>query len=198
LIMSLEWGFFGASMGHISLQFVCMGLYVLCLLPVAFIADDLVRRDAPALLVYPGLLLVNLVLGCAVAFFTCRAYTLWYRIVLSNDYKGRWLFIGAGIHMSVYCSLGLLAFMNQRAADRVLEGVRRAELRRVRLDQQLVESRLATAEAQIDPKMLLGALGEIKRGFEGRAPDAEQNLNALIQSLRDALARTAAVSHHDE
>jgi len=62
------------------------------------------------------------------------------------------------------------------------------------LDQQLVESRLATAEAQIDPKMLFGALAQIKQGLEESPLDAEKKLNDLIQTLRAALVRTRAVT----
>jgi sensor histidine kinase YesM len=96
--------------------------------------------------------------------------------------------------MSIYGTLGFLVFMNQRTSDRMLEGVRHAELKRVQLDQHLVESRLATAEAQIDPATLFNALGEIKRGLSNREADTEKKLNDLIQTLRNALARTAAVS----
>jgi sensor histidine kinase YesM len=84
--------------------------------------------------------------------------------------------------------------MNGRAAERMLEGVRSAELRRVKLDRQLVESRLATAEAQIDPQMLFGALAQIKHGLEESQPEAEKQLNDLIQTLRSALARTSAAT----
>ena len=69
-----------------------------------------------------------------------------------------------------------------------------AELRRVQLDQQLVQSRLATAEAQIDPQMLFSALAQIKRGLEASQPHAEKQMNELIQTLRAALASTAAAS----
>ena len=41
---------------------------------------------------------------------------------------------------------------------------------------------------------LFNALGEIKRGFANRETDTEKKLNDLIQTLRNALARTAAVS----
>jgi hypothetical protein len=84
--------------------------------------------------------------------------------------------------------------MNGRAADRMLEGVRSAELQRVKLDQQLMQSRLATAEALIDPQMLFGELAKIKHGFEDSQPDADRKLSDLIQTLRAALARTAAVT----
>jgi hypothetical protein len=44
---------------------------------------------------------------------------------------------------------------------------------------------------------MFGALGDIKQGFERSAPEAEVQLNSLIQALRTALARTVAV-HESE
>jgi hypothetical protein len=46
-----------------------------------------------------------------------------------------WRSSPGGAHMSIYGTLGFLVFMNQRTSDRMLEGVRHAELKRVQLDQ---------------------------------------------------------------
>ena len=43
----------------------------------------------------------------------------------------------------------------------------------MQLEGQLVESRLATAEAQVDPQMLFSALAEIRDGFSRSLPDAD-------------------------
>jgi sensor histidine kinase YesM len=84
----------------------------------------------------------------------------------------------------------MLVYLNRRLAQRMLEGVRGAELRRVQLERQLVESRLATAEAQIDPQMLFSALADIRLGLERASPDADAKLDGLVQRLRLALAGT--------
>jgi hypothetical protein len=163
-------------------------VYVFLLLPVAFCADEAVVRGARPILTYVILLVVvNQALAVAVAGALQWIYVTIYAIPWPPK---TWGFTDASVHFSVPCSLGLLIFMNGRAAERMLEGVRGAELRRVQLDQQLVESRLATAEAQIDPKVLFGALAQIKQGLEHSQPDAEKALNDLIQTLRTALART--------
>ena len=39
----------------------------------------------------------------------------------------------------------MLVYMNRRTADRLLDSFRKAELRRVQLENQLMDSRLATA-----------------------------------------------------
>ena len=191
-LTSLDWGYYGEYIHHVSIHYVTMSVYVFLLLPVAFCADEAVARGArPIVTSVVLLVVVNQLLAAAAAGATQWIYVTIYAIPWPSH---TWGFTEASGHFSVPCSLGLLIFMNGRAAERMLEGVRGAELRRVQLDQQLVESRLATAEAQIDPKMLFGALAQIKRGFEDSRPNAEKDLNDLIQTLRTALARTRDVT----
>ncbi len=192
LLMALDWGYYGKSIGHTSMHFVTMSVYVLLLLPVAYCADEAIVRGARPLVTYAILLVfVNQALAALVA-----AATLWlYCAFFAVPWPARiWGFTEASGHFSVPCSFGLLIFLNGRAAERTLEGVRSAELRRVKLDQQLVDSRLATAEAQIDPQMLFGELVQIKQGYEAAQPGAENKLSELIQTLRTALARTCAAA----
>ena len=195
LLATIEWGYFGEGIHHTSLHFVFMGVYAFFLLPLALGADEALRRGAAPSYVYPAVLLINPLIACAVAGAALWVYCVLWSLPWPVE---RWGFTEAGIHISVYCSLGLLVFMNRRTTDRMLESVRGAELRRVQLDQQLVESRLATAEAQIDPQMLFGALAQIKRGLEQGTPEAEEKLNQLIQTLRTALTRTIAVDKSEE
>jgi hypothetical protein len=195
-LMALDWGYYGEYIHHISIHFLTISVYVFLLLPVAICADEAVARGARPILTYVILLVVvNQLLAAAVACLMQWIYVVIYAIPWPPQ---PWGFTEASGHFSVPTSLGLLIFMNGRAAKRMLEGVRSAELRRVRLDQQLVESRLATAEAQIDPQMLFGALAKIKQDLESSQPDAEKRLNELIQTLRNALARTRAVSTEGE
>jgi nitrate reductase NapE component len=190
-LMAMDWGYYGEYIHHTSIHFVTMGVYVLLLLPVAYCTDEALARGARPSLTYVFLLVVvNPVLAVAVAGGMQFIYLLIYALPWPPQ---RWGFTGASIHFSVPCSLGLLVFLNGRAAERMLEGIRGAELRRVQLDQQLVESRLATAEAQMDPQMLFRTLAHIKQGLQNSRPDAEKDLDELIQKLRTALARTRAV-----
>jgi hypothetical protein len=191
-LVTFEWGYFGESIHHRSLHYVAMAVYVLILPPLAIGADEAAGRGAPPRIVYPVLLIGNLLTAMAVAWSMQQLYCLWYGISLPETV--RWNFPEASVHLSMYWTIALLAYMNKRAAERMLERVQGAELRRVQLDRQLVESRLATAEAQIDPKMLFSALARIKRGFEECAPEADTGLNELIQALRTALTRTTVVN----
>jgi hypothetical protein len=81
----------------------------------------------------------------------------------------------------------MLAFLNRRNSQRILVGIRGAELRRVQLEQQLTESRLATTRAQIDPSALFESLGEIRSLYASAAPHADRKMDELIQRLQDSV-----------
>ncbi len=73
----------------------------------------------------------------------------------------------------------------------MLQGVQEAESRRIRQETELVESRLAAARAQVDPRLLFVDLAQIRDRLKIDAADADERLDALIQRLRSALARPA-------
>jgi hypothetical protein len=192
-VVALPWSlyddFFDEAFGRAHLEFATTGVYSLLLLPMALYADEALRRGARPRYVYAAVLLINSILACMVAGLAQNLYCSWYAVPLPGL---RWGFIIEGMGFSVYGALGLLAFFYRRAAERIVENLRGAELRRIELERQLVESRLATAEAQVDPKMLFGALAQVKRSLEDGAPEAEGRLDELIQTLRAALTRAAA------
>jgi len=193
LLESTESHLFGTWIGHPSLGYASMALNVFLTLPVALIADAALEHGAKARYTYPLAIVATLPLAGIAS-----GAALWiYGFVfgLSEAQARLWprALIETSFHMYIYGAFVMLVYMNQRTADRIMENFRRAELRRVQLENQLIDSRLATAEAQIDPTMLFGALRNIKWGYERSAPEAEVELNTLIQSLRAALAKTVAV-----
>jgi sensor histidine kinase YesM len=191
LIESTESHLFGTWIGHTSLHYASMVLNVLLTLPVALFADAAVERGAKPRYAYPIAIMMTLPIAGIASVSMLWVYVLIFSLPRSDAWSQA--VIETSFHMYIYGAFVMLVYMNQRTADRMLENFRRATLRRVRLENQLVDSRLATAEAQIDPAMLFGALGDIKQAFERSAPEAEVELNTLIQSLRTALARTVAV-----
>jgi hypothetical protein len=186
---------FGYWMGHPSVNYVAMALSVFLIIPIALISDEAVKRGAAPKFAYP----IAVVSTLPVAFLSTTLTQHVYLMVFGLPPGTPDLFwiscIAASFWMYIYGAFGMLVFMNQRTADRMLENIRNSELRRVQLERQLVESRLATAEAQIDPTMLFDRLAEIKLAFARGEEQAEARLNELIQSLRVALAR--AVSAHE-
>ena len=197
IVESLEGNLFGTWMGHPSMHFASMMLYVLLTLPLALAADAAVECGSKPRYVYPLAIALTLPIAGVCTGFVQWIYILIYGLPRSTPNHASRAFIETTFHIYIYAAFVMLVYMNRRTADRLLDNFRKAELRRVQLENQLVDSRLATAEAQIDPAMLFSELGEIKRGLEASDPAAEPRLNALIQSLRLALARTVAVNVSD-
>jgi hypothetical protein len=193
-LQSAESKLFGTWIGHPSEHYLSMLLNVLLIVPIALFADETVKRGARARYVYPAAVFSTIPVALLATIVIQRLYVAVFGIPPGTPDLFWRSSIETGFDMYVYGAFGMLVFMNQRTADRMLENFRNAELRRVQLEQQLVESRLATAEAQVDPAMLFGALTNIKLAFEHDRPDAEEELNDLIQTLRAALARTVAVN----
>jgi sensor histidine kinase YesM len=81
--------------------------------------------------------------------------------------------------------------VNRRSAQRILEGVRGAELKRVQIERRLTESRLATAQAQIDPHILTRSLTEVRNLYKRGSPEADLELDALIQRLQATVTGSA-------
>jgi hypothetical protein len=103
----------------------------------------------------------------------------------------RWIsIIPFALDQSLWGVLALFVYLNRHIAQRMLQGVQEAESRRVRQETELVESRLAAARTQVDPKLLFVDLAEIRDKLKIDAADADERLDALIQRLRSALART--------
>ena len=81
--------------------------------------------------------------------------------------------------------IAMLAYHNRRRATQILEGIRAAELKHVELERHLIESRLATAQAAIDPGALFASLASIRNLYATSAPSADRELDRLIEDLRD-------------
>jgi hypothetical protein len=91
----------------------------------------------------------------------------------------------------MFGGFAMLAYVNRRSAQRILEGVRQAELRRVQIEQRLTESRLATAQAQIDPHILSSSLTQVRDLYKQGSPDADLELDALIRRLQATVTGSA-------
>jgi len=197
-VKSFEGKPLGTWMGHPSLAYVASSLSALLLLAVALYADAIVTRGAPARLVYPLAVLCAFPLALLVTWGIEQLYFVVFSVPPTTVEANRWKFISYAEDIALICAFGMVIFMNRRTAERMLERVQSAELKRVQLEGQLIESRLATAEAQVDPQMLFSALAEIRDGFSRSLPDADAKLDRLVQHLRTALARTVAVGDGSE
>src|ERR1700683_769553 len=197
LVESFEGPLLGAWMGHPSLQYAAISVSALFVLAMTLYADELVNRGVWARLVYPITVFLAFPLAFVVTGMTEEIYFAVLRLPRAVAEAHRWEFISTAENIAVICAFGMVIYMNRRTAERMLERVQAAELKRVQLERQLIDSRLAMSEAQVDPEMLLRALAEIRDGFNRSSPDADAKLDELVQQLRSALARSAAVDGND-
>jgi hypothetical protein len=197
-VKSFEGKPLGSWMGHPSLAYVATSLSALLLLAVTLYADSIVTRGASARLVYPLTVLGAFPLTFIVTWSAEQLYCAVFSVPAAAAEAQRWKFISYAVDIALICAFGMVIFMNRRTAERMLERVQSAELKRVQLEGQLIESRLATAEAQVDPQMLFSALAEIRDGFSRSSPDADARLDRLVQHLRTALARTVAIGEEPD
>jgi hypothetical protein len=88
------------------------------------------------------------------------------------------------LDVMLYGGSAALVYLNRRAAAQALEGVRAAELRRVQIERRVIESRLATVRARVDPRTLLKALAKIQEGYRTASADVDGRLDLLILQLQ--------------
>lgn len=177
-------------------QFVDAALHALLFLLAALCADEWSRRGTPDRVAYAAAFLAALIASALLQWWL-REW-LGHRVLPHAIPRVEALALALLTYVfdfGIFGGIVLLAYANRRAAIRILERVRMTELRRVQKDRELVESRLAEAEAQVDPQKLFAELGEIRACYEAASPAAEERLDELIRQLRAALARTASAGY---
>lgn len=155
----------------------------------ALCAAEAVKRGARPLRAYSWALVTA---GC------CSALIMGYaREVLELHIDLRtasttlhpWLELGLDVtNVFVIGSISMLVYHNRCMVEKILDGVRATELKRLRLEQQLTESRLAAARAQIDPRTLFESLAGIRSLYQTAPEDGDEALEALIEELRERRA----------
>lgn len=181
---------------HMAGLLIISSLGALFIMLATLAADEAVNRGVAARRAYPiGLLLA--VLLSSILQWHLREWLdilpLEHTLPLARE---RLLRIAvAVIDVGGIGGIGMLVYVNRRTANRILAGVQDAERERVQVERRLVESRLAAAQAQIDPQALCTVLAGIGARYESGAPNAHEHLESLIQQLRGALAHTIAVDN---
>jgi hypothetical protein len=172
-------------------HFIVTAVGALCVMLAALAADEAMRRGARLGRAY---LLALLSASCATALiqWCLRAW-------LDVDYAP-----GPGIPLvrlglvaldtALLGGLALLAYLNRQSAERLLAGVRNAELEHVQAERRLLDSRLATTQAQLDPGSLLRQLGEIRDLYASARVGADDKLETLIRELRASVTHSAVVT----
>jgi hypothetical protein len=170
---------------------IITNLGALLVLLAALSADEAIRRGARPWLVYLVFLVAASILT-AVGQWYIRA---WLHLYTAVNQPGipmpiqRTMMIFVACDVFMFGGFAMLAFLNRQSAQRILDGVRAAELRRLQLEQQLTESSMAITLAHIDPGTLFESLGEIRALYARSAPQADLKMDELIHRLQDAVTK---------
>jgi hypothetical protein len=170
-------------------------LGTLCVLLAVLAGDEAVRRGTSAWFAYT----VSLLTASIVTAFSQWYVRGWFHLFTVVNRPGVPVRVQYTMIIFVACDVlmfggfAMLAYVNRRGAQRILEGVRSAELKRVQIERRLTESRLATAQAHIDPHILTRSLTAVRDLYKQGSPDADLELDALIQRLQATVTGSAAV-----
>lgn len=156
----------------------------------ALAADEALRRRVRFLCAYP----VALFAAAGAAAIVQWGLQSWPPLAFEEAGSSLEVAVTIGLDVIMLGGLGMLAYINRQSAERVLQGVRSAELDRVRVERRLIEARLAAAQAQIDPEAVSLQLAEIRNLYASARPGADERLEALIQELRASVAHDGDVA----
>lgn len=196
VLRSLDgWG----STQHIAARTCFTTVAPLLLVVAALLAAEAVRRGSAPLRAYAVALIGAACVSAGLQFLLRQALGIHPMPGgISSTALAEWVWIGSDFQTVVLLGgIGLLAFYNRRSVERILQNVRAVELKRVRLENELIESRLATAQAQVDPRTLFDSLARIRNLFACSSPEADRALEELIQTLRARRVESAAVALPD-
>ncbi len=157
-------------------------------------SDEAVQRGAPPWFTY-ALALALASIATAYGQFYLRGLLHLYTAVnrpgvAMSVQRTQMIFVGCDCIL--FGGLAMFSYVNRHRAQSILEGVRSAELNRAQLERRITESSLAAARARIDPTELSTALSEIRNLYLCGAPEAERQLDHLIQRLH-ATVRSGAL-----
>lgn len=118
-------------------------------------------------------------------------FEIWWELMgKKKELPPLWLAIaGNTVHLGFYSFLFIAAteVLRRRAATNA--AVLAARRERASVTREVLESRLAAMQAQVEPQFLFNTLVGIEALYQKDAPAAAENLDRLIQYLRVALPR---------
>jgi hypothetical protein len=157
-------------------------------------AREAVRRGARDWAAYPTALLIAAAFT-GIAQWYVRHWLGWMVMVDINPYSpgarkwGHMLYIG--IDTLVYGAFVMLAYVSRQREIHCVKLAQAVELERTDMERELARSRLAAVNARIEPHLILAQLARLKQLYEAAMPQAERELDELVQQLR---ARTASAA----
>jgi hypothetical protein len=174
--------------GYLLFLLVQEGVSGLCVMLAALAGDEAVRRGWR---VWRAFVVVTLSASLAAA-LAQLGLDAGLRIADPEAALPRCLltFFGVGTQWGT----ALMVYLNRQSAQRVLAGVRAGELARLRAEQQLIASRLAATETQVDPPAIRQRLQQLRNLYAAGSARADAELERLITELRQRAARGVAAA----
>ena len=116
---------------------------------------------------------------------------IWWELMgKKKELPPMWLAIaGNTVHLGFYSFLFVTAIEVLRSRASTNAAVLAARRERASVAREVLESRLAAMQAQVEPQFLFNTLVGIEALYQKDAPAAAENLDRLIQYLRVALPR---------
>ena len=90
----------------------------------------------------------------------------------------------------VICGLATYVYVSRRFALQRLAALRVVQIDRAAAERRLLESRLATMQARVEPQFLVDTLSQVERLYDIDAQAADRVLKELTAYLRAAIPRT--------
>jgi hypothetical protein len=163
-----------------------VGCWIILL--AALVADELVRRGLRLCRTYATALLLA---SAVVALVQWQLGEALRRIPMMPD-SGTplWDIVNSAPYVCTIGGLGMMAYLQRQSSQRLLLGIRAAELERAEDERRVIESRLAATRARVDASSLLRALATIRDRYAASRPDADTALDELILELRTSIVRS--------
>jgi hypothetical protein len=174
--------------GYLLFHLVQEGMSGLCVMLAALAGDEAVRRGWR---VWHAFVVVTLGASLAAALAQLGIDAgLRFADPMAGVSRCLFTFFGVGTTWGT----ALLVYLNRQSAQRVLAGVRAGELARLRAEQQLLTSRLAATETQVDPPAIRQRLEQLRNLYAAGSARADAELERLITELRERAARGLAAA----
>lgn len=87
--------------------------------------------------------------------------------------------------VALYGGLAMWVYINRTEARQMQQRLRAFELKRAQAERSVIDSRLAAIRVQVDLPKVFTALSEIRDGYAAADARADENLDRLIERLRE-------------
>ena len=180
----------------ILVHFTLWALSGLLIVPATLRADEAVKRGARPLWAYSCAMASAVLIALSITAVAACAVLGYGRAWPHSQHLQPGalsaMYVKSVMDMCFTGGVALLCRVNHHLARQILVYIHDVKDRRTVLERRLTESRLAIAEAQMDPAELLHALAAVRGDLERSAPGVDGRLDELILKLRRAMTRTVA------